>query len=77
MCPRRSWLWFDGATFSFLFDSAGLLPSQRAITYCGGGIAASAGVFALEMIGHDDWALYDNSLLEWSTQEELPMEQDS
>lgn len=59
------------------FDSAGLLPSQRAITYCGGGIAASAGVFALEMIGHDDWALYDNSLLEWSTQEELPMEQDS
>lgn len=58
------------------FDSAGLLPSQRAITYCGGGIAASAGAFALEMIGHDNWGLYDNSLLEWSTQEELPMERD-
>jgi thiosulfate/3-mercaptopyruvate sulfurtransferase len=59
------------------FDSAGLLSSQRAITYCGGGIAASAGAFALEMIGHDNWALYDNSLLEWSKRDDLPMERDS
>lgn len=58
------------------FDEAGVSSSQRAITYCGGGIAASTDAFALEMIGHDDWALYDNSLLEWSTQEDLPMEAD-
>lgn len=58
------------------FDHTGLLSSQRAITYCGGGIAASVDAFALEMIGHDDWALYDNSLLEWSTQDDLPMEHD-
>lgn len=56
------------------FDSAGLKPEQRAITYCGGGIAASADAFALELIGHDDWALYDNSLLEWSSDADLPME---
>lgn len=58
------------------FDEAGVVPSQRAITYCGGGIAASADAFALELIGHEDWALYDNSLLEWSTQDDLPMESD-
>ena len=31
------------------------------------GIAATATAFALEMLGHPDWAVYDNSLLEWST----------
>lgn len=59
------------------FDDAGVTRSQRAITYCGGGIAASTDAFALELIGHDDWALYDNSLLEWSTQPDLPMESDA
>ncbi len=58
------------------FDEAGVSSSQRAITYCGGGIAASTDAFALELIGHDNWALYDNSLLEWSTQADLPMESD-
>lgn len=65
------------ATMRKKFDDAGLSASQRAITYCGGGIAASAGAFALELIGHDNWALYDNSLLEWSTNPELPMQIDS
>ena len=58
------------------FEEAGLSASKRAITYCAGGVAASAGAFALEMLGHKDWALYDNSLLEWSTKPELPMEMD-
>nr|HPU53727.1 hypothetical protein [Burkholderiaceae bacterium] len=46
----------------------------RAITYCGGGIAASISAFVLEMLGHPDWSLYDNSLLEWSANPALPME---
>lgn len=56
---------------------AGALDAARAITYCGGGIAASVTAFVLEMLGHPDWALYDNSLLEWSTRAELPMQADA
>ena len=50
-------------------------PSQRIITYCGGGIAASVAFFALHRLGWRDVALYDNSLLEWSADERRPMEQ--
>jgi len=47
---------------------------EQVITYCGGGIAAAATLFALHVAGHDKLALYDNSLLEWSTDPDLPME---
>ena len=50
-----------------MFEQAGALQARRVIHYCGGGIAATATAFALEMLGHPDWAVYDNSLLEWST----------
>ncbi len=46
---------------------------KQVITYCGGGIAAAATLFALHVAGHDRLALYDNSLLEWSTEADLPM----
>jgi thiosulfate/3-mercaptopyruvate sulfurtransferase len=44
------------------------------ITYCGGGIAASADAFVLTLLGHPDVKLYDASLSEWATQPNLPME---
>jgi thiosulfate/3-mercaptopyruvate sulfurtransferase len=44
------------------------------ITYCGGGIAASADALALVMLGHDNVKLYDASLSEWATDPSLPME---
>ncbi len=56
------------------FAEAGLRPEQRAITYCGGGIAASQDAFALVLIGHPDVALYDGSLSEWAADPKLPME---
>ena len=46
----------------------------RVITYCGGGIAASADALALVMLGHPDVKLYDGSLLEWAADASLPME---
>jgi thiosulfate/3-mercaptopyruvate sulfurtransferase len=72
----------DAANGCFLPDeslraqlrAAGALEASRAITYCGGGIAASVTAFVLEMLGHPDWGLYDNSLLEWSTRPDLPMQ---
>jgi thiosulfate/3-mercaptopyruvate sulfurtransferase len=44
------------------------------VTYCGGGIAASADAFALVLLGHPDVKLYDASLSEWASDPDLPME---
>jgi thiosulfate/3-mercaptopyruvate sulfurtransferase len=71
----------DPATNEFLsaaelrkrFEAVGAF-GKRAITYCGGGIAASADAFALVMLGHPDVKLYDASLSEWAIDPTLPME---
>jgi thiosulfate/3-mercaptopyruvate sulfurtransferase len=71
----------DPATGAFLpadelrrrFDAVGALDKE-VITYCGGGIAASADAFALVMLGHDRVKLYDASMSEWATDPGLPME---
>jgi thiosulfate/3-mercaptopyruvate sulfurtransferase len=48
-------------------------PDQRAITYCGGGIAASASAFAMVRAGYTDVAIYPGSLEEWTKDHALPM----
>jgi thiosulfate/3-mercaptopyruvate sulfurtransferase len=71
----------DPATNEFLpaaelrrrFEAVGAFGKQT-ITYCGGGIAASADAFALVMLGHPDVKLYDASLSEWAIDPTLPME---
>ena len=71
----------DPATSAFLpaaelrrrFEGAGAF-GREVITYCGGGIAASADAFALVMLGHPDVKLYDASMSEWATDPTLPME---
>jgi thiosulfate/3-mercaptopyruvate sulfurtransferase len=55
------------------FAAVGALDKQ-VITYCGGGIAASADALALVMLGHTDVKLYDASLSEWAMDPMLPME---
>ena len=47
---------------------------KRVITYCGGGIAASADALALVMLGHPEVRLYDASMSEWAIDPSLPME---
>lgn len=47
---------------------------KEIITYCGGGIAASADAFALVMLGHPNVKLYDASMSEWANDPSLPME---
>lgn len=49
------------------------LAQPQVITYCGGGIAASATTLALEMLGHPGVRLYDASLSEWAPDPSLPM----
>jgi thiosulfate/3-mercaptopyruvate sulfurtransferase len=55
------------------FETLGV-SGKQVITYCGGGIAASADAFALVMLGHPNVKLYDASLGEWATDPSLPME---
>ena len=55
------------------FEGVGAF-GKEVITYCGGGIAASADAFALVMLGHPDVKLYDASMSEWATDPTLPME---
>jgi thiosulfate/3-mercaptopyruvate sulfurtransferase len=71
----------DPATNTFLppaqlraqFDAVHAFDKQ-VITYCGGGIAASATAHALVMLGHPDVRLYDASMSEWAIDDSLPME---
>lgn len=71
----------DPATGAFLpadelrgrFDRVGAFD-RAVITYCGGGIAASADAFALVLLGHPNVRLYDASMSEWAVDPALPME---
>jgi len=55
------------------FEAVGAFD-KRVITYCGGGIAASATAHALVMLGHPDVRLYDASMSQWAKDPTLPME---
>jgi len=57
-----------------MFEATGVDKAERVITYCGGGIAASADALALTLLGHDKVALYDGSLSEWTKDPAAPME---
>lgn len=50
------------------------LERKRAITYCGGGIAATSDAFILTLLGHRDVAVYDGSLSEWTRDPDAPLE---
>jgi thiosulfate/3-mercaptopyruvate sulfurtransferase len=56
------------------FERAGVLDRPRVITYCGGAIAASFDAFALALLGRRDVAVYDGSLVEWSSDPESPLD---
>lgn len=47
--------------------------NARAITYCGGGIAASSNAFVMTRLGFTDVAVYTASLQEWAADPTNPM----
>lgn len=47
---------------------------SRAITYCGGGIAASSNAFIMTRLGFKDVAVYTASLQEWAADPANPLE---
>lgn len=50
------------------------MQKPKAITYCGGGIAATSVALGLAMLGHKSVKVYDASLTEWAADAGLPME---
>jgi thiosulfate/3-mercaptopyruvate sulfurtransferase len=58
------------------FEASGAISTDRVITYCGAGIAASSDALALTLLGKKNVAVYDGSLTEWTADPALPMEKD-
>ena len=57
-----------------IFDNADALEGDSAITYCGGGVAASLDALALTLIGVPKVTVYHGSMTEWAADPQLPME---
>jgi thiosulfate/3-mercaptopyruvate sulfurtransferase len=55
------------------FADAGALTSDRVITYCGGAIAASQTAFLLTLLGKENVAVYNGSMVEWGPDPNLPL----
>lgn len=68
------WTYLPPESIRSLAGGAGLEPGQRVITYCGVGISASLGLFALHLAGYRNVALYDASWEEWGTDPAFPVE---
>jgi thiosulfate/3-mercaptopyruvate sulfurtransferase len=68
------WTYLPPESIRAIAGGAGLKPGQRVITYCGVGISASLGLFALHLAGYRNAALYDASWEEWGTDPSLPVE---
>ena len=56
-----------------LFAQVAPDKSQRVVTYCGGGIAASNDALVLSLLGYDNVAVYDASMSEYAADESLPL----
>ena len=69
----QNWTLLNSDTLGDRARAAGLESSQRIILYCGVGISASLGLFALHLAGYPDLALYDASWEEWGHDPRLPV----
>jgi thiosulfate/3-mercaptopyruvate sulfurtransferase len=56
-----------------LFADVGVTPRTKCITYCGVGLSASALLFALELAGVREAALYEGSWEEWGRDAARPV----
>ena len=54
-------------------EARGMLSASRTLIYCGGGIAATLEGFACALVGQENVGVYDGSMSEWATDEELPL----
>ena len=71
---REDGTWRADEDLRALFEDVGALGRERVICYCGGGISATMDALALTQLGHENVAVYDGSMAEWTRDPDLPME---
>ena len=74
LIDQKTHAYLPAAQLREKFAAVGATAAKRVITYCGAGIAASSDAFILTLLGMDDVAVYDGSLMEWAADMTLPME---
>ena len=57
-----------------IFKNQNIDNKTRVLNYCGGGIAATLNAFLLRQLGIEKLEIYDNSMSEWATDHNLPIE---
>ncbi|MXO89569.1 sulfurtransferase [Pontixanthobacter aquaemixtae] len=57
-----------------LFDEAGIDLNRPITASCGSGMTAAVLLFALDLLGHEQTALYDGSWSEWGADPDTPKE---
>ena len=62
----------DPAGIKAAFEAAGVDLSKPVTTSCGSGVTASVLLFALNLLGKEDTALYDGSWSEWGADPDTP-----
>jgi thiosulfate/3-mercaptopyruvate sulfurtransferase len=65
--------YLDREVVEGMFKKAGAFEKDSVVSYCGGAVGASSGVFLMSVLGVENVALYNGSLKEWADDAELPM----
>jgi thiosulfate/3-mercaptopyruvate sulfurtransferase len=70
--PKQDPVFLSPEKLRALFDSRGIKPGEKLVTYCVIGLQASHVYFVAKYLGYDA-AMYDGSTHEWSMVNNLPM----